>query len=66
MMKISGIYGYIAYDIAAKNRFFSILVEDENVAKSVMNANIRVKGSKINIFILSHFKKDVNSKIKYP
>lgn len=77
-LKARGIYGIIAdhisivkdlsfaYDIAAKNRFFSIVVEDEVSAKVVIDANKHIKGAKINIFVLSHFRRDVNNKIKYP
>lgn len=46
--KVDGVYGYVvdhlefepdvafAYDIATKNKYFSLLVEDESVAKEVI------------------------------
>lgn len=67
--KVRGVYGYLidyleisedvsfAYDIANRNKFFALVVEDGETAKEVININREIKGKQVNIYTLDNLRR---------
>ena len=68
--RIRGIYGYLidylqingdvsfAYDMANKNKFFALIVEDNAAVKEVLRINRELKGRQVNIYTLQNLRKE--------
>lgn len=73
-----GIYGYLidylqispdvsfAYDIANKNKFFALIVEDNTAVKEVLRINRELKGRQVNIYTLQNLRREPLEHRRYP
>ena len=52
--------------MAIKNKFFSLLVENDSVAMKVIAINKELKGRQVNIYTLSHIRDEAEEVKKYP
>lgn len=76
--RLRGVYGYLvdylrihedvsfAYDIANRNRFFAILVEDGETAREVIKVNKEIRGKQVNIYTLEALRREPEEYRKYP